>query len=90
MGTLHLGHFSTSRQSSHWAMVWYPRRFKSIMVCFFASRLRRMASSSARLIFRRVAGGQLGPHIHDLHRGQRIAAVTLGKPYQLGAAVPAA
>ena len=36
----------------------------------------------------RVAGGQLGPHIHDLHRGQRIAAVTLGKPHQLGAAVP--
>ena len=36
----------------------------------------------------RVAGGQLGPHIHDLHRGQRIAAVTLGKTYQLGTAVP--
>ena len=33
----------------------------------------------------RVAGGQLGPHIDDLDMGQRVAAVPLGQPHQLGA-----
>ena len=34
-----------------------------------------------------VARSQLCPHIHDLHTGQRIAAVTLGQPHQLGTSV---
>ena len=34
-----------------------------------------------------VARRQLGPHIHDLHTWQRIAAVTLGQPHQLGTSV---
>ena len=36
----------------------------------------------------RVARGQLCPHIHDLDAGQRVAAVALGEPDQLGAAIP--
>ena len=35
----------------------------------------------------RVACRQLCAHIHDLHRGQRVAAVALGQPHQLGAAM---
>ena len=34
-----------------------------------------------------VARSQLCPHIHDLHTGQRVAAVALGQPHQLGASV---
>ena len=34
-----------------------------------------------------VARSQFCPHIHDLHTGQRIAAVTLGQPHQLSAAI---
>ena len=34
-----------------------------------------------------VARSQLCPHIHDLHTGQRVAAVALGQPHQLGAAM---
>ena len=34
-----------------------------------------------------VARSQLCPHIHDLHTGQRVAAVTLGQTHQLGAAI---
>ena len=34
-----------------------------------------------------IARSQLCPHIHDLHTGQRIAAVTLGQPHQLGTSV---
>ena len=30
-----------------------------------------------------VAGGQLGPHIHNLDRRQRLAGVALGQPHQL-------
>ena len=30
-----------------------------------------------------VAGGQLGPHIHHLDGGQRLAGVPLGQPHQL-------
>ena len=36
----------------------------------------------------RVARGQLCPHIHDLDAGQRVAAVALGEPDELGAAIP--
>ena len=35
----------------------------------------------------RVARSQLCPHIHDLHAGQRVAAVALGQAHQLGASV---
>ena len=35
----------------------------------------------------RVARGQLCPHIHDLDAGQRVAAVALGEPDELGAAI---
>ena len=35
----------------------------------------------------RVSGSKLRPHIHDLHLRQRVAAVALGEPHQLGAAV---
>ena len=34
-----------------------------------------------------VARSQLCPHIHDLHTGQRIAAVALGQAHQLGTSV---
>ena len=34
-----------------------------------------------------IARCQFCPHIHDLHAGQRIAAVTLGQPHQLGTSV---
>ena len=34
-----------------------------------------------------VARSQFCPHIHDLHTGQRVAAVALGQPHQLGAAI---
>ena len=35
----------------------------------------------------RVARGQLCPHIHNLDAGQRVAAVALGEPDELGAAI---
>ena len=34
-----------------------------------------------------VARSQLCPHIHDLHAGQRVAAVALGQAHQLSAAI---
>ena len=34
-----------------------------------------------------VAGGKLGPHIHDLDLGQRVAAIAFGQAHQLGAAM---
>ena len=34
-----------------------------------------------------VARSQFCPHIHDLHAGQRVAAVALGQAHQLGAAI---
>ena len=34
-----------------------------------------------------VARCQLCPHIHDLHTGQRVAAVALGQAHQLGASI---
>ena len=34
-----------------------------------------------------IARSQFCPHIHDLHTGQRVAAVALGQPHQLGAAI---
>ena len=34
-----------------------------------------------------IARSQFCPHIHDLHTGQRVAAVTLGQPHQLSAAI---
>ena len=34
-----------------------------------------------------IARSKFCPHIHDLHAGQRITAVALGQPHQLGAAV---
>ena len=34
-----------------------------------------------------IARCQLGAHVHDLHLWQRVAAVALGEPHQLGAAV---
>ena len=34
-----------------------------------------------------VAGGKLGPHIHDLDFGQRVAAIAFGQAHQLGAAM---
>ncbi len=34
-----------------------------------------------------VARSQLCPHIHDLHLGQRVAAVAFGQAHQLGAAM---
>ena len=34
-----------------------------------------------------IACCQLCPHIHDLHAGQRVAAVALGQAHQLGASV---
>ena len=34
-----------------------------------------------------IARSQFCPHIHDLHTGQRVAAVALGQTHQLGAAI---
>ena len=46
-----------------------------------------MASSIAKADLPQVARGQLCPHIDDLDAGQRVAAVALGEPDELGAAI---